>query len=61
MKENQHIEFKRSFNDELIISLVAFSNTAGGTIYVGVSDDGHPIEGFSMGHETIQGWLNTKK
>lgn len=61
MKESQHIEFKKSFSDELIISLVAFANTSGGTIYVGVSDDGNPIEGFTVENESIQNWLNTIK
>jgi predicted HTH transcriptional regulator len=38
--ESDRVEFKTTFNDEVIISLVAFSNTRGGAVYVGVSDNG---------------------
>jgi len=33
--ENETSEFKTAFNDEVIISLVAFANTKGGKVYVG--------------------------
>jgi predicted HTH transcriptional regulator len=36
--ENQNAEFKTSFGDEVIISLVAFANAKGGKVYVGVND-----------------------
>jgi ATP-dependent DNA helicase RecG len=32
--ENEQVEFKSSFSDEVIISLVAFANTKGGKVYV---------------------------
>jgi len=38
--ESQTVEFKTSFQKELITSVVAFANTRGGKILVGVSDDG---------------------
>ena len=33
-KENQHIEFKSGFNDEVIETLSAFANTKGGRVLV---------------------------
>ena len=39
-KESSTIEFKASFNEDVIETLVAFANTKGGTVYVGVSDKG---------------------
>ena len=59
--EDQHIEFKSSFSDEVIISLVAFANASGGKVYVGLDDKGNPIAHFSIGKETIQNWLNEIK
>lgn len=37
--ENLNIEFKREFIDEIKNEIIAFLNTSGGTIYVGVNDD----------------------
>jgi ATP-dependent DNA helicase RecG len=34
--ENQTVEFKTSFQKEVIISVVAFANTKGGKIFIGV-------------------------
>ena len=39
-KESQTVEFKASFNEDVIETLAAFSNTKGGTVYIGVSDNG---------------------
>jgi ATP-dependent DNA helicase RecG len=38
--ENKTTEFKREYTDELKKTLVAFANTDGGTLYIGVNDDG---------------------
>ena len=38
--ENLTVEFKPSFNEDVIETLVAFSNAKGGTVYVGVSNTG---------------------
>jgi len=38
--ENETIEFKKSFNSEAIETLVAFANSQGGTVYLGISDNG---------------------
>ena len=58
--ENTTIEFKSAFNEDVIETLVAFSNAAGGTVYIGVSDGGKPI-GITVGQETIQKWINEIK
>jgi len=40
--ENSHIQFKADLNNanQLAAEIVAFSNTAGGRLLVGVNDDG---------------------
>ena len=58
--ESEIVEFKASFCDEVIISLVAFANTQGGSVYVGISDNGE-IKGIEIGKETIQNWINEIK
>jgi ATP-dependent DNA helicase RecG len=40
MIETQNVEFKREYNDKVNKTLLAFLNTEGGTLYLGVSDDG---------------------
>jgi ATP-dependent DNA helicase RecG len=59
--ENQHIEYKSSFNEDVIETLVAFANTKGGKIYVGVDDNGKPVKNFTLGKESIQNWVNEIK
>ena len=59
-KESEQVEFKTSFNDEAIVSLVAFSNTVGGSVYIGVSDSGE-VKGIQIGKETLNGWINEIK
>jgi len=58
--ENEKVEFKTSFNDEVVETLVAFSNSQGGSIYLGVADNGE-IKGLYLGNETIQNWINEIK
>jgi DNA-binding protein YbaB len=57
--ENQQVEFKMSFNEDVIETLVAFSNAEGGTVYIGVSAKGKP-EGITIGQETIQNSVTIK-
>ena len=38
--ESKTIEFKREFTDDLKYAVVAFANTDGGKIYIGINDDG---------------------
>lgn len=58
--ESDTLEFKTSFSDEVIVSLVAFANTKGGTVCIGVSDKG-AIKGVDLGKETVQHWVNEVK
>ena len=59
-KESQTVEFKTSFSKDVIETLVAFSNTKGGTVYLGISDKGK-TEGITIGKESIPSWINEVK
>lgn len=52
--ETDTVEFKTSFGKEVIISLSAFANTAGGKVLVGVDDAGKPV-GITAGPEMAEG------
>ena len=43
MLENNNTEFKREFVGEVKKTVIAFANTAGGKIYIGVDDDGSAV------------------
>ena len=58
--ESARVEFKTSFQKELIETLVAFANSKGGLVLVGVSDAGQ-ITGVDIKAETQQGWVNQCK
>lgn len=58
--ESDTIEFKLSFSDEVIETVVAFSNTSGGSVFIGIDDNGKFV-GVKVGQETVQNWLNTIK
>ena len=58
--ESQTVEFKTSFNNEVIESLVAFANAQGGTVYVGVSDAGKVV-GVDISKESVVQWINEIK
>ncbi|MDR2425280.1 MAG: putative DNA binding domain-containing protein [Prevotellaceae bacterium] len=58
--EGAHTEFKRAFNQEIIVTLNAFVNTEGGKVFVGVDDNGVPV-GVSLAKETIGSWINAVK
>jgi len=40
MLESTNIEFKREYNDKVIKTMLAFLNTEGGVLYLGLNDDG---------------------
>ena len=61
LKENVHTEFKSSFNDTVIETLVAFANTNGGKVLIGVDNEGVLLKNFMIGDETLQQWLNEIK
>ena len=54
--ESLTVEFKSSFGRETIESLVAFSNAQGGTVLIGVADDGS-VRGTTIGREALNDWL----
>ena len=58
--ESQTLEFKTSFDKASIESLVAFANTQGGTVLVGISD-GAKVQGVTVGKETLNEWLGQIK
>lgn len=58
--ESEKVEFKISFNSECIETLVAFANAKGGSIYIGVKDDGS-VAGVAVEKETIIQWINEVK
>lgn len=41
--ENERVEFKETYVDEIYKEVIAFANTDGGSIFVGVNDSGDPI------------------
>jgi ATP-dependent DNA helicase RecG len=59
--ESQHIEFKSKFNEDVIETLVAFANTKGGKVLVGVDDTGKAVKNFTAGKESLQNWINEIK
>ncbi len=58
--ESETTEFKSSFNAGAIETLVAFVNTKGGYLYIGISDEGE-IQGITLNQETIPQWVNEIK
>lgn len=41
--ENERTEYKSVVNDSAIKTIVAFANTSGGTLYIGMNDEGKPV------------------
>jgi ATP-dependent DNA helicase RecG len=58
--ENEAVEFKEHFCDEVIETLTAMANSTGGQVYLGISDKGKML-GTQLGKESIQKWLNEIK
>ena len=52
LNESETVEFKSSFNKEVIETIVAFSNTHGGKIYVGINEKSD-IVGVDVSDESI--------
>ena len=55
--ESDTVEFKQSFNNEVIETIVAFANTSGGSVFIGISNTGKLL-GASIEKETICGVFN---
>lgn len=58
--ESLHTEFKSNFNTEAMESIVAFANTEGGVVLIGVSNIGK-IVGVNINKESVQQWANEIK
>ena len=58
--ESKTVEFKTAFNQDVIVSLVAFANADGGDVYVGVRDDGNVV-GVQLAAESETTWINEIK
>jgi len=58
--ESEHLEFKTSFGQETIDTLVAFANAKGGIVLLGVSDE-KEIIGVTLAKESINQWINEIK
>lgn len=57
-REDQFTEFKREYIDDIKLTVIAFANTNGGTLYIGVEDDG-TICGLRNPEEVILQIQNT--
>lgn len=60
MLENKTTEFKREFVDEIKKTVIAFANTDGGNIYIGIADNGDII-GVNDVDETMLRVTNTMR
>jgi len=58
--ESQTVEFKQSFNRAVIETLVAFANTQGGQVLIGVKNNGEVV-GVDINEESIHNWVNEIK
>lgn len=55
--ESEQVEFKERMDGEALETVAAFANTHGGTLLVGVADDG-TVKGITLGKETLSDWAN---
>ena len=52
MIETKTTEFKREYKDDIKYAVVAFANTDGGKIYIGIDDNGN-VQGIENTDETM--------
>ena len=57
MQENTTCEFKREFTNDINKEVIAFANTEGGKIFIGIEDDG-TIIGVSEIDKVMQACVN---
>lgn len=55
--ESEKVEFKENFDKEAVETAVAFANTKGGVILIGISDKGE-IKGVRIEKDTLKNWAN---
>ena len=53
--ESQTIEYKQTWRDDFLKEICRFANAQGGTLYIGVADDGE-VEAWGQGIERIQSY-----
>ncbi|MDR3366938.1 MAG: putative DNA binding domain-containing protein, partial [Prevotellaceae bacterium] len=58
--EGYNVEFKTSFNQDVITSLNAFASSDGGVVVIGVDDEGQTI-GVTLNSESVASWINEVK
>ena len=58
--ESEQTEFKENFSKQVIETIVAFANTKGGNIFIGIKDN-KQICGIMLNGETLQNWHNQIK
>ena len=58
--ESETVEFKESFDRQVIETLTAFANSRGGRVLLGVLDSGE-VKGVEVGKESAQNWINQVK
>jgi len=58
LHESDTVEFKESFDREVVVTAGAFANTRGGTIYIGITDRENVV-GTQIGTESLREWANT--
>ena len=55
--ESETLEFKASFNEDVLESIGALANARGGTVLIGVEDAGS-VRGVQVGKKTLEDWAN---
>ncbi|WP_233004964.1 AlbA family DNA-binding domain-containing protein [Exiguobacterium aurantiacum] len=57
MKESPTVEFKRELTDAVVHEVIAFANTQGGVLYIGIEDDG-TVLGVPNAHQQLEAVSN---
>lgn len=57
LEESETLELKKSFNQRAVETAGAFANTRGGTILVGLDEEGN-VKGASITEEHLKDWAN---
>ncbi|TCI77745.1 AAA family ATPase [Exiguobacterium sp. SH0S1] len=57
MKESPTVEFKRQLTEAVVHEVIAFANTQGGVLYIGIEDDG-TVVGVPEAHKVLESVSN---